>query len=258
MIPEWFWYTNALLFGSIIGSFINVCIYRLPRGESIVFPPSRCPACKEKILPRDNIPVISYLLLWGGCRSCGARISPLYPLVEMICALLFAVYLARFGLSWILIPYLLLASAMVAVFFIDLEHQIIPDSITIPGMAAGLAFSALLPHSLVEGLTGLFAGGLFFFLAAAASHVLLKKEGMGGGDIKMAAMMGAFLGWKVLMVAIFISLMTGSAVAVILLATGKRGRKDAIPFGPFLALGTIAASLWGIEIFDWYLISTIY
>lgn len=253
MIPGWFWYLQATLFGLVIGSFLNVVIHRLPRGESIVRPASRCPGCGRPIRAPDNIPVLSWLLLRGRCRSCGMRISAVYPAVELLTAALFVLYLRRFGPTWGLIPQLALASAMIAVVFIDLEHWIIPDAITLPGMGAGLLATPLLPHTLQEGVIGLVGGGLFFYLVAEISFRILKREGIGGGDIKLAAMMGAFLGWRLLTVAIFLALLTGSAVGLALMAAGKRGRKDAIPFGPFLASGTVLAGLWGERLIGWYL-----
>ena len=253
MTPAWFHCVVAFLFGSIIGSFLNVCIHRIPRGESIVFPPSHCPGCSEKIAPGDNIPILSYLLLRGRCRHCGGGISPVYPLVELLTALLFLYFTCRFGLSRVLLPYLIFLSAMIVIFFIDLFHQIIPDVISLPGILVGLALTPLLPHSFLEGVIGVLAGGGFFLSVAVISEKLLGKPGMGGGDIKLAAMMGAFLGWKLLIVAVFLALLTGSAVGIILMALKKKGRRDPIPFGPFLALGGILTCLWGPVLLEWYL-----
>jgi leader peptidase (prepilin peptidase)/N-methyltransferase len=248
MTSPWLLYPLAFILGSIIGSFLNVCIYRLPRDESIFFPPSHCPSCKKKINPGDNVPVLSYLILRGRCRHCGEKISPVYPLVEILTASLFLLFTHHLGLVPGLAPYLVFVSAMIVIFFIDLEHQIIPDVITLPGILLGLAFSPLLPHTLLEGIIGALGGGAFFYLVA-----VLSRGGMGGGDIKMVTMMGAFLGWKILAVAIFLALLIGSAVGISLLATRIKGRKDPIPFGPFLVIGSITAALWGREIIDWYL-----
>jgi len=244
----WILYPLSFIFGSIIGSFLNVCIYRLPRDESIVFPPSHCPSCNGKIAPGDNVPLLSYLILRGKCRHCREKISPIYPLVEFLTASLFLLFTYHLGLGAELIPCLIFGSAMIVIFFIDLAHQIIPDIITLPGILLGLAFTPLLPHTFLEGIIGIFGGGALFYLIA-----VLSRGGMGGGDIKMVAMMGAFLGWKLLVVAIFLALLSGSSVGIFLLATRIKGRKDPIPFGPFLVLGSILAVLWGRELVEWYL-----
>jgi leader peptidase (prepilin peptidase)/N-methyltransferase len=243
----------AFLFGSIVGSFLNVCIWRLPREESIVFPPSRCPACGAGIRPRDNLPILGWLLLRGRCRDCREPISPRYPLVELLTAVLFLLAYRKAGPTWELLAGLVLLSAMVVIVFIDLDHMIIPDVITLPGIVLGLLLTPLLPHTLLSGVVGAAVGGLYFYLAAVISHLVLKKEGMGGGDIKMAAMMGAFLGWQLLLVAIFLALLLGSATGITLLVLKRKERGDPIPFGPFLALGTVIAYFVGTPLLDWYL-----
>ncbi len=252
-MPPWFWPLAAFLFGAVVGSFLNVCIWRLPREESIVLPPSHCPACGAHIQPWDNVPIISWIFLRGRCRSCGGRISWRYPLVELLNAVLWTVFLLRLGARPQVLPYLVLASAMVVIVFIDLDHYIIPDTVTLPGIVLGLALTPLLPHRFLDGVIGAAAGGLFFYLTAVVSAFILKQEGMGMGDVKMAAMMGAFLGWRMLLVAVFLALLGGSGSGLLLIALGRRRRRDPIPFGPFLAAGTIIAALWGERLLDWYL-----
>jgi leader peptidase (prepilin peptidase)/N-methyltransferase len=255
MAPAWFWYLTAFLFGSVIGSFLNVVIHRLPREESIVFPPSRCPACRKPIRPWDNIPLVSWLILRGRCRNpeCRAVISPRYPAVELSTALLFTAFVWKYGPTVAALPWLVFSALLVAILFIDLDHQIIPDELSLPGLAVGLAVAPILPHPFLEGILGVMAGTTFFYLTAAISFAILGQEAMGDGDIKMAAMMGAFLGWKMLAVGVFVALLAGSAVGVALLALKRRGRRDAIPFGPFLALGGVVASLVGERLLAWYL-----
>jgi leader peptidase (prepilin peptidase)/N-methyltransferase len=244
---------SAFLFGAVIGSFLNVVIYRLPREESLVRPASRCTSCGTPVRPWQNIPLISWLILGGRCRSCRSAIPIRYPLVEGANALLYAALALRFGPDPLIIVWGAYCSALIVVTGIDFDHQIIPDVITLPGMAAGLAFSLVSPLTFVESITGLFAGGAFFYAVAALSEKILGKPGMGGGDIKLTAMMGAFLGPASLAVAVFAALLSGSAVSLVLIGLGKKTRKDIIPFGPFLALGGIAALFSGREIAEWYL-----
>ncbi len=241
------------LFGLIIGSFINVCIYRLPRNESVVFPPSSCTKCKNKIRPWDNIPVISFLLLRGKCRFCRTPISSKYPLVELLHGIGFLFIFHEFGLSFQTPIYLLFFSSLVAVIFIDLSHQIIPDVITLPGIVIGvLAASTILPPGLLNSLIGLLLGGGLFYLVAVLSLAILKKEGMGGGDIKLIAMIGAFLGWQAVLLTIFLAALSGSIVGVSMILMKGRNRADLIPFGPYLALGAMTTLFWGRGILTWY------
>lgn len=257
----------ALLFGLIIGSFLNVCIYRLPRNMSIVSPPSSCPRCRKPIRPWENIPVVSFLFLRGKCRACGEPISLRYPLVELLNGLLYMLVVLAFGSGWHL-PFLFaFVSAMTVITFIDLDFQIIPDVITLPGIVIGLvAASLLLPdpfalrlsaqHALaggaaVVGLTNsalgvLLGGGLFYLIA------VLSRGGMGGGDIKMMAMVGAFMGWKAVLLTTFLGSLTGSVVGIFLVLFRGKGRKTKVPFGPFLALGALLTLFLGGGIVRWY------
>ncbi|HEX9756852.1 MAG TPA: prepilin peptidase [Nitrospiria bacterium] len=240
----------TFLVGAIIGSFLNVCIYRLPRKESIVFPVSHCPNCQTPIPFYHNIPILSFLLLRGKCVSCQKPIHWRYPLVELINAFGYIYIFSVFGMGWISATYALLFSTLLVVTFIDLEHKIIPDSITLPGMGLGLlAASTVLPPGFIDSLIGLLLGGGFFYLIAVVS-----RGGMGGGDIKLIAMIGAFLGWQNVLMTIFVGALAGSVVGIFLMIFRGKGRKYAVPFGPFLALGAVVSLLWNQEILNWYLL----
>ncbi|SNB46204.1 A24 family peptidase [Geobacter sp. DSM 9736] len=254
-------YLFVFLFGAAVGSFLNVCIWRLPRGESVVFPPSHCPACGTSIRWHDNIPLIGYLLLRGRCRSCGGRISLQYPLVELLNGLLTLFLFLKFGPSLTFLVLSLLLWALVAITFIDLEHQIIPDVISLPGIIAGFAASFAILDPLhpsqtvgwLNSLIGIVAGGGSLLLVATAYHFLTKKEGMGGGDIKLLAMMGAFLGWRAVPFILFTSSLLGSIIGIALMVTNKKDSKLAIPFGPFLSMAAVIYIFWGRQLITWYL-----
>jgi leader peptidase (prepilin peptidase)/N-methyltransferase len=240
---------GAIVLGLCVGSFLNVVIARLPEGRSIVTPGSACPRCGRAIAWYDNVPVLSFLRLRGRCRHCAGAISWRYPFVELATAALFALAVLTRGVGPELAPALVLAAALVAITGIDLDHQIIPDVVTLPGIAVGLAFSLLLGHPRwMDALIGALVGGGLFFVIIVAS-----RGGMGGGDMKLAAMLGAFLGWRPLLVAILTAVLTGGILAIALLALRRKGRKDAVPFGPFLALGGLVALFWGAPLIDWYL-----
>lgn len=239
----------ATLLGAVAGSFANVAIYRLPRHESVITPRSRCPHCGRLIRARDNIPVLSFLWLRGRCRDCGAPISWRYPLVEAGTALLFLAVWWRFGLSAAALRAWIFALIMVVVIFVDLEHQIIPNALTYPGLLVGLALAWTGgPREFLVSLAAALGAGLIFFLIAVVS-----RGGMGGGDVKLAAVMGAFVGWPVIAAAMFISFTLGGVVGLALLLAGRRRRKDPVPFGPFLAAGGLAALFWGNALVRWYL-----
>ena len=240
---------TCFLFGLVMGSFLNVVIARLPDGRSIVSPASACPACGVSIRWSDNVPVLSWLWLRARCRSCGAGISWRYPVVELVTAVLFALAARRIGPTLDLGAALLLLTALVAITGIDLDHQIIPDVITLPGIAVGGGLAlALHPAAWLDTLLGIVIGGGLFLVI-----ILASGGGMGGGDMKLGAMMGAFLGWKLVLLAILLGVVAGGAVAVGLLVTGIRGRKDPVPFGPFLASGAVVSLFWGNSILTWYL-----
>ena len=233
--------------GAVIGSFLNVVIYRLPRKQSLITPRSRCPHCGTPIAAWDNVPVLSYLLLRGRCRTCRGPISWRYPIVELgAAALLITIWLtSRTALDFLAGG--LFALLMLAIFFIDLEHQIVPNALSYPGVILGLLL-AIPQERFVDALFAAAGAGAFFLLIA-----IISGGGMGGGDIKLAAMMGAFLGWPRIAVGLLFAFTLGAAVGLLLIATGRRTRKDPIPFGPALAAGGIIALLWGRAIVAWYL-----
>jgi leader peptidase (prepilin peptidase) / N-methyltransferase len=241
---------HVVILGLVVGSFLNVVIARLPDRRSLWAPASACPGCGNAIAWHDNVPLVSFIALRGRCRACAAPISWRYPIVEGATALLF-------GLAWIvfggsLVDFTVAAAllaALVAVTAIDLRYQIIPDAITLPGVLAGLVASVASHRvSWMESAGGILLGaGLF------VAVIVLSRGGMGGGDLKLGAMLGAFLGWKAVIVALFIAVVLGGVSAIALLASGRLARKDAIPFGPFLAVGGAMALFWGNAIVAWYL-----
>lgn len=248
----WVLWMGVFWFGLIIGSFINVCIWRLPREESVIFPASHCPGCNALIRPADNIPVLSYLWLRGRCRACKVAISARYPAIELLHGLVALLIVYRFGFTAEAAVWGVVSAALIAVIFIDLDHQIIPDLITLPGMALGLiAASTLLSTGWVDSLTGLLLGGGLFYAVAVLSEKILKKEGMGGGDIKLIAMIGAFLGWRGMLLTILLASFSGSVIGLLLIARG-RDRSAPIPFGPFLAIGAMIVLFFGDAILSWY------
>ena len=234
--------------GLIVGSFLNVVVARLPERRSLWTPRSACPECGAAIAWHDNIPILSFVALRGRCRACGIGIAWRYPLIEALTAGLFVLAYATFGLASALIPALLLLAVLVAITFIDLERQIIPDVITLPGIVTGLlANLATGAVPWLDAVIGaLVAGGLFFAI------ILASGGGMGGGDMKLGAMLGAFLGWQLTLVALFLAVVVGGGVALGALTAGRKGRKDPLPFGPFLAVGGAAALLWGRRLLTWY------
>jgi leader peptidase (prepilin peptidase)/N-methyltransferase len=244
--------TILLLLGLAVGSFLNVCIHRIPLGQSLTMPPSRCPGCEYRLRWFDNIPVVSYILLRGRCRKCRTPISIRYPLVELTTMVLFAVHGEAFGWTALLVPRLLFACAMVVLFAIDLEHQLLPNVITLPGIAIGVISSAVLPPGIVDAIIGVLVGGGVLWLIGEAYFRYSGQEGMGGGDVKMLAMIGAFLGWKLVLVTLVLSSVAGSLIGVLVIAVKRGGMKYALPYGTFLALGALVASLVGERIVNWY------
>ncbi|MEP6919237.1 MAG: prepilin peptidase, partial [Acidobacteriota bacterium] len=239
--------------GLAIGSFLNVCIHRIPREQSLSHPPSRCPSCGYSLRWFDNLPVVSYAAIGGRCRKCRVRISPRYPAVELATAALFVIHGLNFGWTPLLAVRLLFACAMVVLFAIDLEHHLLPDVITLPGIAVGLAASTLLPPGIRDSLIGALAGGGVLWLVGEAYYRYSGQEGMGGGDVKMLAMIGAFLGWKLALLTLVLSSFAGSFVGLFVVLLKRGGMKYALPYGTFLALGALAASLAGDLILGWYL-----
>jgi leader peptidase (prepilin peptidase) / N-methyltransferase len=238
----------SFILGLIIGSFLNVCIHRLPKNESLIAPPSQCPSCRHPIRWRDNVPVISFLILRGRCRDCGHSISWRYPVVELANGIGYGLLVWRFGVDLQTVVYALLYSSLLVITFIDLDYQIIPDRITLPGMIVGLLASAvILPLGFLNALIGLLLGGALFYGVAVAS-----RGGMGGGDIKLIAMIGAFLGWKQALLTIFVGALAGSVIGLFLMAFKGKSRKYPVPFGPFLSLGAVISLFAGPAIWNWY------
>jgi leader peptidase (prepilin peptidase)/N-methyltransferase len=254
MNTMWMSSVIALFLGLLIGSFLNVVIHRLPRKQSLMWPGSHCPACDAAIGPLDNIPVVSYVFLRGCCRSCGIHITGRYPIVEAVNGLAYGLIVWYFGLGWQSVIYAALFSALLVVSYIDLDHQIIPDAITLPGMGLGVfAAVTVLPIGLLDSVLGLLLGGGVLFALAWISPYLFGKEGMGGGDIKLLAMIGAFLGWKPVVLTMLIGAIAGASVGVTLIALNVLRRDQYLPFGPFLAFGAIVSMFFHRELFSWYI-----
>ena len=238
-----------VVFGLLVGSFLNVVIARVPEGRSLIQPGSACPGCGAAIAWHDNIPILSFVALRGRCRACAAPIPWRYPIVEAVTGALFGAAGLAFGPTVDGVVAAALLAALVAITVIDLERQIIPDVISLPGIVAGvLASLASGRVPWLDSLLGILVGGGLFLVI-----ILASGGGMGGGDMKLGAMLGAFLGWKVVLLSVFVAVVVGGALAVVLLSTGVRGRKDPIPFGPFLAAGGAAGLFWGERMVRWYL-----
>lgn len=233
------------LAGLMIGSFLNVCIYRLPRRESIVWPASHCTACNRPLAWFENMPVIGWLALRGRCRTCGSPISVMYPLVEVTTGVVFAGGALVYGLSPLLFVRLAFACALIVLFVIDLQHRILPNVITLPGIAAGFVASVFLPPGWLSSAIGILAGGSILFAIAEAYYRLRGIEGLGMGDVKMLAMIGAFLGPAGVVVSVLLASLSGSAVGLAAIAFGRGDRKTRLPFGVFLAAGGVAALFFG-------------
>ena len=239
--------------GLVVGSFLNVCIYRIPRNLSIVSPRSRCTACGHDLSWYENLPVVSYAWLRGKCRSCGAPFSMMYPLVELTTAAVFVVGYWRYGASPMLAARLLFACAMIALFVIDLQHKILPNEITLPGVVVGLVLSGLTGPGWISSLIGIAVGAGTLFAIAEAYYQVRGEEGLGMGDVKMLAMIGAFLGWKMVLLTLVLSSMSGSIVGVAILLVKKESLKYALPFGTFLAVGALISAVAGDALLMWYL-----
>jgi leader peptidase (prepilin peptidase)/N-methyltransferase len=259
--------------GAMIGSFLNVVIHRVPREESIVFPNSRCPSCGTPIRPYDNVPILSWLALRGRCRSCRAPIAARYPAVEALTAVLFALVLLRSGVTVALLPDLIFVAALVALVFIDAEHMILPDVITLPGLGLALITRALIPNldglafltsgamagwpdwtiSFAGALLGALVGGGSLWLTGWLWERLRGVEAMGLGDVKMMFMVGAYLGWPLTVLTLFLAVVAGSVTGVaIMLRRRERDMRMLLPFGIFLGTGAVVALLAGRQIVDWY------
>jgi len=243
----------AAAFGAVAGSFLNVLIYRLPLGRSVVWPSSACPHCSRELSWYENVPVVSFLALRARCRTCGAAISIRYPFVEAFTAAMFAAAWWHYGPGMLLVSRLVLGSALVALFAIDLEHHLLPNAITLPGIVVGVALSFFAEPGWQASLVGALAGGGALYAIAEAYYRVRHEEGLGMGDVKMLAMIGAFLGWKLTLVTLMIASLSGSVVGLLLIVSGRGGMKYALPFGTFLAIGAAIAASVGSGLLAWYL-----
>jgi leader peptidase (prepilin peptidase)/N-methyltransferase len=240
------------ILGLCVGSFLNVCIYRLPRGESLVSPPSRCPSCERPLRWFDNVPVVSWVVLRGRCGQCGAPISAQYPVIELVTAVVWVTIAMLTPGGWLLASRLVLGSALIALFMIDLEHQLLPNAITLPGIVIGFAFSWLAAPGPVDSLIGIVVGGGVLYAIAAGYRLVRKEEGMGMGDVKMLAMVGAFLGWRAVLLTLVLSSFAGAVIGVAIIAWHRGDLRYALPFGTFLAIAALLAMLVGEQMLAWY------
>jgi leader peptidase (prepilin peptidase)/N-methyltransferase len=244
----------AATLGLMVGSFLNVVIHRLPKGESLVLPRSHCPACQTPIRPWDNIPVVSFLLLRGRCRACHQPISWRYPLVEVATGCLFALTVTRFGVSLEAVFVLIFLSGLMVISVIDLDHQIIPNAITLPGIPLGLLGGLLVGEPpILDRLIGALTGAGFLYLVLLYGGTIYGQDAMGEGDLNLIALVGAFLGWRAVIVTILLACLIGSVVGLALIALRRLGRREHIPFGPFLSIGAAVALFWGQTLIGWYL-----
>jgi leader peptidase (prepilin peptidase)/N-methyltransferase len=259
----WAFYVYVFILGLIVGSFVNVLIYRIPARKSIVAPRSACVSCGKRLTVPDLVPVFSYIFLRGRCRHCGARISPRYPLVELLTAAVFAVLAIRFGFSVPFFAYAYLMTILIAVFFIDIDHRIIPNGLVLVALAGGLvyfAWNCISPAPQVFGddkwwtpLAGLLPGsGFLLFVAIVGSIIYRTEDAMGMGDVKLMAPIGLFLGWKLCITALAVSVLLGGLISMVLMLLGIKKRKDTVAFGPFIVAGAFVTMIWGWELMQWF------
>lgn len=254
MAIPFFYKFFVFVFGAAVGSFLNVCIYRLPRSLSLIRPRSMCPQCSAPIPFYDNIPLVSYIVLRARCRNCSSVISARYPVVEAASGLFAVALVVRYGLRWEALVLYAFVAALLVVTFIDIDQQIIPNIITYPGVAIGLAVSFFSGFITVkDALLGVALGAGILLVVALGYYVFTKNEGMGGGDVKLLAMIGAFLGWKAVIFTIFVGSAVGTLVGVAVARKSGRGRKTAVAFGPFLSLGALLYLFHGPELMTWYI-----
>lgn len=241
-----FWGIFVFIVGASIGSFLNVCIFRLPEDKSIILPASHCFSCGKPLAWRDNIPLVSYLLLRGACRQCGAKISPQYPAVEFLTGIIALALFLKYGLSLPLLFGFLFSAALIVTSAIDLRHKIIPHMITLPGIpiffAAAVFAMGIRP---IDAFLGIMIGAASLYFVAVYYEWLTDREGMGGGDVNLLAMMGAFLGWQSLIHIILVASLAGAIIGVIAVVLKGKDSQYAIPFGPFLSLGAFSYLLFG-------------
>jgi len=249
-----FWVASlVVLLGACVGSFLNVCIYRLPRRESLMWPGSRCTTCERSLSWYENVPIVSWVVLRGRCRTCRASVSWMYPAVEMVTALAFLSGYLLYGLTMIAVVRVLFACALIVLFVTDLQHKILPNIITVPGIVVGFVCSLFLPPGWLESLIGIVVGGGSLFAIAETYYRVRGQEGLGMGDVKLLGMIGAFLGWKLVLLTLVFASVAGSLAGGILIVSGRGNMKYALPFGTFLAIGALVAAIWGTPIVDWYL-----
>lgn len=257
-------YIIIFIFGLVLGSFVNVLVYRVPEGKSIIAPPSSCTSCGSRLKPLDLIPVFSWLILKGRCRYCHTLISPRYLMVELLTGAAVTGLYARFGISFAFFAFTYLTILLAAVFFIDIDHRIIPDEIVLAGLAGGAAvfvYNIFIPGQMIFGdvrwwtpLAGIMAGSGLLLLVAIAGMILYKTDdAMGMGDVKLFAPIGLFLGWKLCLAALFLSIILAGISSLILIVLRFKKKKDTIPFGPFIAAGTYLTIVFGWCIINWYI-----
>jgi leader peptidase (prepilin peptidase)/N-methyltransferase len=245
--------TVLAVLGACVGSFLNVCIYRLPRRESLAWPGSHCTSCTRSLAWYENIPIVSWVVLRGRCRTCRAPISWMYPIVEVTTALVFVIGYLLYGLTPLAAVRVLFACALIVLFVTDLQHKILPNVITVPGIVIGFACSLFVPPGWRDSLIGIVAGGGVLFALAEAYYRVRGQEGLGMGDVKLLGMIGAFLGWKLVLLTLVLASFAGSLAGGVMIASGRGSMKYALPFGTFLAVGALVAAIWGMPIVDWYL-----
>jgi leader peptidase (prepilin peptidase)/N-methyltransferase len=243
----------AAIVGALIGSFLNVCIYRLPRGRSVVWPASACESCGRELSWFENVPVVSWAALGAKCRTCKSPLSVRHPIVEVMTAAMFGAAAWYYGPGLLLASRLVFGCALLVLFAIDLEHHLLPNVITLPGIAVGFAFSFVTDTGWLASLIGILVGGVGLWLVAEAYYRLRREEGLGMGDVKMLAMIGAFVGWKLTLMTLMLASLAGSAVGIAFIAARKGDLKYALPFGTFLAIGAAVAATIGPGLLGWYM-----
>ena len=252
-LPTAFFVVFFAAFGLIVGSFLNVCIYRLPLKQSIVWPASRCTTCERPLEWYENVPVVAWVALGGRCRTCHTRVSAMYPIVELVTGALFVGAYLLYGVTPLMFVRTAFGCAMIVLFVIDLQHRILPNVITVTGVPIGFVLSLFLPPGWQESLIGLLVGGGVLFVIGEAYYRLRGIDGLGMGDVKMLAMIGAVLGWRAVLVTLVLSSCSGALVGAAVMSRTKDGMRYALPFGTFLSIGALAASLVGEPLVAWYL-----